>query len=96
MAFNGLDIFFMAAQKSRYSSTIISGYRGGVSGRYPISCLDFWVCGVAKVESRYSCPVVGMEHPDMMRIVVDFPAPLGPRNPTTSPSEMEKDNDRTA
>ena len=29
--------------------------------------------------------------PDIMRMVVLFPAPLGPRNPTTSPFPMRKD-----
>ena len=30
-------------------------------------------------------PAVGIMKPASMRIVVDLPAPLGPRNPSTSP-----------
>src|SRR5947209_2066506 len=34
--------------------------------------------------------------PAIMRMVVDFPAPLAPRNPNTSPGATEKVNSSTA
>jgi len=35
-------------------------------------------------------PDVGRVSPTMTRIVVDFPAPLGPRNPVTRPRSAVK------
>jgi hypothetical protein len=32
-----------------------------------------------------TCPAVGLANPTIMRMVVDLPAPLGPRNPVTIP-----------
>jgi hypothetical protein len=32
-----------------------------------------------------TCPEVGASSPTTIRMVVDFPAPLGPRKPVTSP-----------
>src|ERR1700676_4363259 len=41
-------------------------------------------------------PAVGIMNPASMRIVVDLPAPFGPRNPTTSPRPTLKDTLSTA
>src|ERR1035437_1247403 len=41
-------------------------------------------------------PRVGKSSPRIMRIVVDFPAPFGPRNPVTCPEWTEKLNSSTA
>ena len=41
-------------------------------------------------------PVVGGVRPTMTRIVVDFPAPLGPRNPVTRPGSAAKVTSSTA
>ena len=41
-------------------------------------------------------PLVGGVYPVMIFIVVDFPAPLGPRKPRISPCLTEKDNPVTA
>src|SRR6195952_78634 len=41
-------------------------------------------------------PDVGTSRPTIMRIVVDLPAPLGPRNPVTIPGCTEKDRLSTA
>ena len=41
-------------------------------------------------------PDVGGRNPVIIRIVVDFPAPFGPRNPSTSPSLTEKETPFTA
>ena len=67
--------------KRRYSRGVISGYTGGISGRYPI-------CRLASSGSRsISCPAirtvpdVADRYPVMIFMVVDLPAPLGPKNP---------------
>ena len=41
-------------------------------------------------------PVVGVSSPHSIRIVVDLPAPLAPRNPKISPCSTEKDKSLTA
>ena len=41
-------------------------------------------------------PEVAARVPAMMFMVVDFPAPLGPRNPQMTPSFTEKLTPRTA
>src|SRR5687767_14299520 len=41
-------------------------------------------------------PSVGGINPVIIRIEVDLPAPLGPRNPSTSPRSTEKDTPSTA
>jgi hypothetical protein len=40
-------------------------------------------------------PLAGMKH-DKMRMVVDLPAPLGPRKPTISPGATRNDTSRIA
>ena len=40
-------------------------------------------------------PLSGLENPIRCRMVVDFPAPLGPRNPNTSPLSTRKDTSKT-
>src|ERR1700704_2814048 len=41
-------------------------------------------------------PALGGMKPVIMRIVVDLPAPLGPRNPSTSPLATSKETPSTA
>src|SRR6266480_5232738 len=41
-------------------------------------------------------PALGGMKPVIMRIVVDLPAPLGPRNPSTSPFPTSKETPSTA
>src|SRR3954447_10495960 len=41
-------------------------------------------------------PAVGIMNPASIRIVVDLPAPFGPRNPSTSPRRTLKDTLSTA
>src|SRR3981081_296191 len=43
-----------------------------------------------------TAPAVGGMKPVIMRIVVDLPAPLGPRNPSTSPLPTSKETPSTA
>ena len=46
--------------------------------------------------SRSRCPKVGRSRPTIMRMVVDFPAPFGPRNPVTLPGWTVKPTPSTA
>ena len=41
-------------------------------------------------------PLVGGRKPVIMRMVVDLPAPLGPRKPSTSPRSTANDTPSTA
>ena len=41
-------------------------------------------------------PEVGRSSPNSMRIVVDFPAPFGPRKPVTTPGCTVNDSPSTA
>ncbi len=41
-------------------------------------------------------PLVGVMNPAIIRMVVDLPAPLGPRKPSTSPGSTEKLRSSTA
>ncbi len=43
-----------------------------------------------------TCPAVGEMKPAIMRMVVDLPAPLAPRNPSTSPGATLKVKSSTA
>src|SRR5258705_3454216 len=43
-----------------------------------------------------TCPVVGSSRPAIIRIVVDLPAPLGPRKPVTMPGWTTKSRPSTA
>ena len=54
------------------------------------------------VSSRYGLPLtrtepeLGVSRPRIMRMVVDLPAPLGPRNPVTRPGWTAKETSSTA
>src|SRR6266850_3975522 len=43
-----------------------------------------------------TAPALGGMNPVIMRMVVDLPAPLGPRNPSTSPLPTSKETPSTA
>ncbi len=43
-----------------------------------------------------ACPALGRVSPVMTRMVVDLPAPLGPRNPVTRPEVAVKVTSWTA
>ena len=81
----------MRARKVKYSLTRKSSGRGLFSGIKPI-CLRA-ISGYAATLIPQICtlPLVAGISPANMRIVVLFPAPLGPRNPTTSPLPIRKD-----
>ena len=54
--------------------------------------------GAPRTVCRSPCarPAVGLSSPRIMRIVVDFPAPLGPRKPVTTPGLTVKLRSSTA
>ena len=72
---------FAEATKVRYSSGVISGYTGGFSGRYPTHFLAFIGSSEISKPLIFTEPDVGARHPVIIFIVVDFPAPLGPKSP---------------
>ncbi len=76
--------------KARYSKTVISGYRGTVSGRYPTRRRTSRDCSMTSNPATRAIPLVGGMYPARMRIVVVLPAPFGPRNPTISPGRALK------
>ena len=84
------------AIKRRYSVGVISAYSGGISGRYPMRF--FASSGSSKMScpSIVTSPSVAARQPVMMFIVVDLPAPFGPRNPYTLPFSMVKLTSDTA
>ena len=48
------------------------------------------------LQLTHTVPLVGRSSPAIMRIVVDFPAPFGPRNPVTVPGSTTKLSPSTA
>jgi len=52
---------------------------------YPLDILALYGYFSISKLSRYTLPLVGFNKPIAAFIVVDFPAPFGPKNPNTSP-----------
>ena len=69
------------AQWVRYSSTVRSGYNGGFCGRKPICFLASTGFSRRLIPFIYTSPAVWLRTPQMIFIVVDFPAPFEPSNP---------------
>src|SRR5258708_29411711 len=59
---------------------------------------DFAATGAASIScpQTETCPVVGEMKPAIIRMVVDLPAPLAPRKPSTSPGATENVRSSTA
>src|SRR6202166_4131173 len=53
-------------------------------------------CGATSKPPTVARPEVGRSSPQRMRIVVDLPAPLGPRNPKISPRFTSSETRSTA
>ena len=75
----------MPLKKSMFSSTVRSSYRENFCDMYPMVLLisSGWV--TMSNPPTVPLPPVGISRPQSMRIVVDLPAPFGPRNPKISP-----------
>src|SRR4030042_5038787 len=52
---------------------------------YPMDCLICSLCVMMSKSATCPEPPEGEMRPQSIRMVVDFPAPLGPRNPKISP-----------
>src|SRR6266545_3729471 len=87
---------FTSARNERYSSTRISGYSGMASGMYPMCFRDSSDCSTTSKPATVALPEVGGRYADSILSVVLLPAPLGPRNPTTSPLGTVKVTESTA
>ena len=62
----------------------------------PMFLTTSFLCFVMSLPPINTLPFVGVRIPDIILIVVLFPAPLGPMNPTISPAPMSKDRSLTA
>ena len=67
----------------------MSKYKGTVSGRYPICFRAFRDSSTISNPAIEAVPLVGGINPVRIFIVVDLPAPLGPKNPKISPFSTE-------
>src|SRR6266478_6452255 len=87
----GLGTPLILPTNSRYSPTPISGYRGGCSGRYPMRFFTSIGCSSTSKSPTRAEPEVGGRKHVSTRMVVVFPAPLGPRKPTICPFATSKE-----
>ena len=74
----------------------LSKYKGTVSGKYPICFLALIDCSTMSYPAICIDPSDGGMKPVIIFIVVDFPAPLGPKNPNISPCSTLKERSVTA
>src|SRR5947209_6053967 len=70
--------------------TVISAGTADDSGMYPMRWRAPTGSSAMSTPSTTTLPVVGRRYPVMTRMVVVFPAPLGPRSPSTSPCSTSK------
>ena len=68
-----------------FSSTVRSSYSENFCDMYPMVLRISSGCRATSKPFTEARPEVGVNRPHNMRIVVDFPAPLGPRKPKISP-----------
>src|SRR3989442_9639170 len=69
---------------------------GAFSGRYPMSRRAALGLAMISKPPTVTVPSVAGMNPVIMRMVVDLPAPLGPRKPSTSPRSTPKEMPSTA
>ena len=94
---NSPDDIPRAAPQYRSSPLgVISGYSGPFSGRYPTSSAAANRSLVTLCPPMLASPSLGARNPVRSFIVVDFPAPLGPRKAATCPCGMENVTSRVA
>src|ERR1035437_6278573 len=69
---------------SRLSVPVSCGHKETSPGTYDT---DRWACSTSETgtPASHACPAVGRMSPSSRRMVVDLPAPLGPRKPKISP-----------
>jgi hypothetical protein len=81
---------------SRYFSTVISEYRGGFSGRYPILRRTSIDCSKTSNPAMEALPLVAGMKQVSIRMVVVLPAAFGPRKPRISPRPTVNETSCTA
>jgi len=74
----------------------MSAYSGLFSAKYPMRRLASRPASPRGTPSRLMLPASGSWYGVIRRIVVDLPAPLGPRKPTTCPRSIRQDTESTA
>lgn len=85
----------LRANHRRCSRTLRLGCRSPASNSAP-TCVNGRSSDAYARPPTVAVPPVGRSIPRIRRIVVDFPAPFGPRNPVTRPGATENDNPSTA
>src|SRR4051812_5939216 len=81
----------MEATNRRYSCTYMSKYKGLCSGRYPIFLLASLFCFVISSSPIFTTPASAGIKPVTIFMVVDLPAPLGPKKPMIWPLSASKE-----
>ena len=84
------------AVKRRNSNGFMSPYNGAPSGKYPKFLRANNPFSETSCPHNRTVPEVGERKPVIIRMVVDLPAPLGPRKPRTSPRCTLKETESTA
>jgi len=87
---------FRRARSVRYSSTLRSSGNGLFSGMYAMWRLASAGSSATDTPQIAARPDVPAIVPARIRMVLDLPAPLGPRKPTISPGATEKVRSSTA
>ncbi len=85
----------VSARASRWLRALRPGWTARASSRAPTSCSGA-ACSAYRLPLTSTDPDEGRSRPMIIRIVVDLPAPFGPRNPVTIPGSTVKDNASTA
>ena len=88
--------FFNFARQRRYSMTRNSSGNGLFSGMKPRWRFASSGRVATGTPQRNAAPLSACVSPARMRIVVDLPAPFGPRNPTISPGRTLNETSATA
>src|SRR5215472_10522627 len=88
----------MKAPILRLSSTVSLGNSRRFSGTWAIPCSTIRCGGTPTIErpSSVMAPAKAATSPDMTRISVVLPAPLGPITPTVSPAATSSDTPNSA
>src|SRR5438477_3684154 len=87
---------YRAATNRRNSAPVSLSYTNGRSGMNPSRCLAAIGLACTSSPPNDTRPSVGRRMPAIMRSVVVLPAPLGPRNPYSTPRETSSETSSTA
>jgi len=87
---------YKAATNRRNSAPVSLSYTNGRSGMKPSRCLAAIGLRCTSSPPKNTRPSVGRRIPAIIRSVVVFPAPLGPRNPYNRPRDTSSETSSTA